>query len=499
MERDSQKQDWSLILFSLCSILSLALMPSNQSFWHDEVMTMIYVRAENFGDWLHLFLNQKNSEGLMPVSMFWFWLVGRFGFVSVWALRATNGVWGAVLLLYSWRIAGKAKLPFLPWLVLVNPFVWYYVGELRPYALQLACGAGVMCCLLSRTTPNQKLTAWDHIEFTSVSILLCGSSLLGAVSWVAMISGTLLYMICTSRGRILLFWKEGALLFILLSPLAFFYLKALQEGAGAARLWNPGIGNIAFSFYKFGGWLGLGPGRNEIRETVQLEGFRQLTDSFRPYAFSILLLGLIYTGIAVSGGKALLKSFNKSSTFWINFGALMIGVVTLAVAAGVAHWPFWGRHLSPLFISWVCVVAVLLHSIRSLQIKRVLFGSLILLLFFSSLSLRFAPRHARDDLRAASELALDEADKGRLVWWAASSKGAEYYGIEFNRVSNMKGEIQAMEHFESSLDEFQKPDVIIMGRPSLHDASGEIRIFASAMEMKPAHPFTFMTMWSRTE
>jgi hypothetical protein len=50
---------------------------------------------------------------------------------------------------------------------------------------------------------------------------------------------------------------------------------------------------------------------------------------------------------------------------------------------------------------------------------------------YSSLSVRYAPRHAKDDYKHAAELAAIElAHKGR-VWWIADIRGALYYGIPY--------------------------------------------------------------------
>jgi hypothetical protein len=50
---------------------------------------------------------------------------------------------------------------------------------------------------------------------------------------------------------------------------------------------------------------------------------------------------------------------------------------------------------------------------------------------YSSRSVRYAPRHAKDDYKHAAELATIELARDGRVWWIADIRGALYYGIPY--------------------------------------------------------------------
>ena len=115
-------------------------------------------------------------------------------------------------------------------------------------------------------------------------------------------------------------------------------------------MWNVGPANLAFSAYEFLGLAGLGPPRNEIRETIFFNGIH-LEHLIELGCLSwILALGagvsvLLLLGI---GGRRLWHSSSRITAERCIL-TLALNWALLFSASLLAGFPFWGRHLSPCF------------------------------------------------------------------------------------------------------------------------------------------------------
>ncbi len=63
-------------------------------------------------------------------------------------MRAGNLLWGALALGAMYRVGRRLKLPWLPLLLAIQPYFWFYMNEARPYALEIACGSWLLAALV---------------------------------------------------------------------------------------------------------------------------------------------------------------------------------------------------------------------------------------------------------------------------------------------------------------------------------------------------------------
>jgi hypothetical protein len=81
----------------------------------------------------------SGSDLQMPLYMLWIWACEKvFGSGEI-ALRAVNLFWILPGLIALWlALARQPRLQLAVFLVTIcNPFVWYYLNETRPYAMQI--------------------------------------------------------------------------------------------------------------------------------------------------------------------------------------------------------------------------------------------------------------------------------------------------------------------------------------------------------------------------
>jgi hypothetical protein len=120
---------------------------------------------------------------------------------------------------------------------------------------------------------------------------------------------------------------------------------------------------------------------------------------------------------------------------------------------------------------------------KSTRISILAIGLLWLL---SSLSIRFTARFAKDDYRAAAQMANSSLEGGETIWWAADSATATYYGLEFNeKVINVIG-LSAEE-----LHSFPVPDIVIVSKKDIYDPQNVISLFLSERSYATSYAAAF--------
>ena len=62
-------------------------------------------------------------------------------------LRAISALWAGLAVFLMWRVGVITGMPWLTLVFACHPFLWHYGGEVRPYAMVIAMGAGVLCAL----------------------------------------------------------------------------------------------------------------------------------------------------------------------------------------------------------------------------------------------------------------------------------------------------------------------------------------------------------------
>lgn len=463
------------------------LMPSSQSLWIDEAYTARLAEKPRFADLVrelyvkHPAEDQRESlhggESLMPLSMASDWMAAKILGTSEWRLRAVNILWGCLAVVAFFHIGQRLGMPWLPLLLGVHPYFWYYMNEARPYAMQMAAGAWLFFSVVEFLQNEGRGSGWAA-GFSIAGFILCGSNLLGVIPF-GMVALVLLNFILRNRwwpSRIAVAWILACCLALI--PLGTLYLWSLAGGASGAKLWPVSAANIGFSLYELLGFSGLGPPRHLMRE---------LAANSKTGLFPVMLhfpAGLVSLAIAyVVAIVQLIENWPALHNKKILGTAALIFATTLAVLLALAsavRWPFWGRHLAPVFGFLVGGLGLCLQSPD--KAKNPASGRFVLIGFFvffalSSANLRFNPAYQRDDYRSAAKLANREQAAGKTVWWSADLETAAYYHVEFGgkfKPHQIVPVINSTAEDAAALLKLCPPDLMVLTKPDIYDNQGAL-------------------------
>ncbi len=483
------------VIWLVFGLALVCLMPSNQSLWIDEGFTVPYAQEHSFAQFMSRLESDQGSEALMPLGMFSSWAGAKVFGRSELGLRAVSALWAAVAVLLFWRAGVAIGFSWLPALLACHPFLWYYGGEVRPYAMVIAMSSGLLYAfvtiLYSEGGTDRGLRA-----FLLFGPLLCATHVLGVVPF-AVVTGVvgiaLLKRGWRPRSRDLppLMISGGALIL-----LGLYFASVLSRGGDInwEGPWRVGLSNLLFSGYELLGFMGFGPGRYELRQSAIEGGIGGALQSLgRPATAGLVVLALLYT-------LALLRLWKRSRPGWSKTDrlALMAGFVSV-VAVGVMFVlcftvgsPFWGRHLASLLPFAVLAIGIAASAPgatgqRPLSLLTVLLGVTLL---SSSLMVRFHPDHRRDDYRGATAMARTAVQEGKTVWWAAAREPAEYYGVVFceaHRSEKRACVILTDNPEKKELDGLPEPGAIFISKPELHDTTGAVRSYVEEHRFRLKH------------
>jgi hypothetical protein len=272
---------------------------------------------------------------------------------------------------------------------------------------------------------------------------------------------------------------------------AAFYLWALSLGARASAAATTTLGSVFFIGYELLGFSGLGPGRLEMR-TVGAA-------ALRPY---LPWLALYAAGTATLLGAAVLgevREWNRRRLVLALAGAVPTAFI-LSVGY-VAHFRVLGRHFTPLL---PVLLMLLVSGLAALWSQRNAWTKGVVLLFCllslgSCLSLRFLPRHERDDYRAAAALANTALSGGQTVWWSAAEEGARYYGVPLADDAGHAGAARlVLNPARETLAQLPVPQVIITSKPDLFDGQMTLAEYLREQHFAPVARFTAFIVWERS-
>lgn len=470
---------------------------SRQSLWIDEALTALTAQQATLHDWWQLLFSTKSSDLQMPVYMFWMWVCGRIFGSSEIALRAVNLFWFVPGLIALLRVfAGRPQLQRAIFLTAIfSPFAWYYLDEVRPYAMQMGASlflVATLCHWSQKPSPPVNESGWAW-SFVIALVALSGSSLL-AMIWAAVPLGAAIFLLPRTQlqelGRHHLFaWLTGL---VLLAALGVYYLWTLKVGARATDVGTTDWKNVAFIAYELFGFAGLGPGRLEIRAEAGWQTFKPFAPGLALYAVLVLLL-------LVLGIRHLLQSDSRK-IFWKLAGLITAPAVFILGAGVVLQFRVLGRHFAPLFPVTVLLLALgLMIAWQRGLLGKTVVAVFLGLIIFSSLSLRFAARHAKDDYRSAAAFANDALARGQSVWWNAADCGAIYYHVPLS--TNQGGTKMAFElvnptrEFIASL---ASPDVIIASKPDIFDRRGALAEMVARRNFRETAVLPAFVVWEKT-
>jgi hypothetical protein len=508
-----------MCVFVAVQVGVMLLAISHESLWIDEFWTAHLAEMPSFRAFMDLLLVPSGSQTPLHFLHFYAWeqLVPRGEFL----LRLGNlplfvaGQWALFWALRSY----PAKFTVLMLaLSALHPMVWQYANEARPYIMMYAGAQMMLAALLhfhqhlpapgSRTGRLETLPAF---LFVLGGILLFGASLLGAF-WVFAASVYLAWQLhVRAQWRVLLAGTTPLLLgafIVATAVLTAYYLSSLLQGAGASRLNTSSPATVAFLVYEVLGLAGLGPSRLDLRVTGMA--------ALRPYLVVLPVATAVFALTLALGLKVASQRLGGLKLALV----LLCGLfpVLVVIASGFAmHWRVLGRHMIgalPLLnlLLALGLVALLDRAPRPGRALRwAVAGACLLALLVSSLSLRFAPRHAKDDYKAAAALALQAHAQGQRVWWAADVVGAHYYGLpgEFDYMSELTSVhkpmvcadlpgIQSVPNAtRDCLDKLSAPDLVILSKPETFDSRGDIAGYLKAGRFRVVQQMPAFAVWQR--
>lgn len=486
---------------------------SRESFWIDEFWNAYFASLESVGQLVEALRAPYGSQ--TPLHFVYGYLWGQFFPHSEAGLRLSNlplFVMGQAAL--AWGLRGYPR-PFGYALLAVSalhPMVWQYANELRPYIMIYAGSQMILAYLLhihALEGSHKRVGLRASSIFVVGSIVLFGASLLGAF-WVAAACAYVAHV--HYRYLDWRYVKEGSMLALIClflvvnGGLTLYYVTSLLAGGGASRIASTTAASVLFATYELLGLSGIGPSRLELRVT----GLAALSSY---WVWLIPASALIFTTLAkgILEAKKLLGT--RSLFLMCALGALPVAIVVLS--GFVMHWRVLGRHLMAslpllnllLALGVVALLSKVRGRIRPWPSTIALGFSLIFAA--SSLSLRLADRHRKDDYQTAASLAKQGVAAGKRVWWAADALGARYYGLpgEFDYMGELtnvhkplacvdrEGVLAVSGAPEECLARLRPPDVVILSKPETFDGTGAIAAYLKAANYVEAQALPAFTIW----
>lgn len=479
-------------------LLLLPLMITSESLWLDEADTAMYALQPDFHSWQQHLNQDRGADCQMPLSMFLAWITGQTLGTREWQLRAINVLWGALALFALYRAGKRLNLPWLPLLLAVQPYFWFYSNEARPYSLQIACGAWLFAGFAEFIALKGAGESWAWV-FATAMVFLCLASMLAPLPIaVVAITGGIIAGLCgwkISRKSILIL-LGGAFANI---PIAIYYFSTLARGAKGARLWHVDLKFFGYVIYELTGMTGLGPPIENIREIgksphlyAALGG--NVFQFILPAACFLLLVLVLAWGLRRQHGN--IPTGLSASLV----GILSVNSLVLIVIAICLQKAFWARHFAPVFPFYVALLTVAIQRLfacRSIFLKLLPCG-LIALLFFSSLNLRFAARHRKEDYKSAVQIAQRALDEKKSVWWVAGALPAQYYHLDCAFLHPAAGKVFCVFCPQpSEIQNLPVPDVIIFSKPDIFDSRGAVQDFIKQNNYHPAETLKSFVIWAR--
>ena len=486
----------SNLLFLFAALALVPLMPSSDSIWVDEAQTWRYARHATFSGWWAEMTSDRFSESQMPLGMFSTWVGARFLGTSEWAMRAPNMLWAAGSVFIFYLLGRSLHQPFLPLLLAVQPYLWFYTNEARPYALQIFSGAILLYGLYQAIQLKLRGNIWA-LFLGAGAFLACASSMLGLFSTVSAVL-ILFYYIHKKKWPITRAHLAIGMFFTAtLLPFGLYYGFKVLQGAGGAKIWKVGISNLAYSCLEFSGFAGLLPARQALRALARnSESICSVWPSASPRTVlaAFLISFFLLMGILLIKSRRQLSGWSKSCLFFF-----VASFSLLWLAATVVHFPFWGRHLAASFPAYICLIGAFLYYLWS----KGLGGRALVIAFFisltaSSIFLRFSPDHAKDDYRGAAHWLLTHSKPGETIWWAADSMGGTYYKI-FSLNLDESDSIPFLHIMNPDLAHLETvafPKFIALSKLDVYDAHGAIQQWVKTNSFQQVASFQSFTIWA---
>ncbi len=469
---------------------------SCRSLWLDEAATAVQAMQPTLAAWWQLLVQEKTAHLQMPLYMLYMWGYERLCGSGEWTLRLSNLPWfvaGATAFILAFP-SGDRRRPIAALMALLCPFAWYYLDEARPYGVELGVSLLVVAALVRLGQNSSSGGAGDKAPvagFLFGLVVLSGCSLIGMI-WAG--AALLAMPAILSWTRFLNLVKQQAAWWLVAGSLLLFlgcyYLWTLTIGARASGVATTTLDSTLFVGYELLGFSGLGPGRLALRSTGSA--------ALWPYLVGLAIYAI---PIALLLGAALWQLLKHRHRKHLVLALCCVVPSVFLLAVGwVTHFRVLGRHFTP-FLPVLLFLFTLggsaLWSRRSAWTRGVvlLFCALNLV---SCLSLRFLPRHEKDNYRAAAAVARTALRRGQTVWWNAAPEGARYYGVPIATRPGCQGEaVLLMSPTRETLVGLPMPQVIVASKPDIYDGQMALAEYARGRGFQPETNLTAFVTWRR--
>jgi hypothetical protein len=452
-----------------------AIFISADSFWIDEGNTAYKASQATITGWAKAMFDVTGSDSQMPGFMLYAWGWQKLSGNSEFALRLSNLPWLAVL------VFALRRYPCALLAALTAPFVLNYLNDFRPYLMQIA-GAALAFRGVSRLDEKPS-SAWA-ISLTGC-LIMSASSLLGVI-WAL---GVLVYVLVEfpARLRCRWFWKVGLAFFPAFGLLGAFYAWTLVEGQGAAPMSSGLIVSLAASGYELLGLAGLGPSKIELRVHPR---------SLLGYVWILFPAALVLGGTLLCSLSQWISNAPKRRVIAAGWG-IGIPILVLLTLIYLKDFRVLARHLAPLVVLLALLLGNAISPVtRSLATRapsrylRIAGFAALALGLVSSLSLRFAPQHRKDDYREAAAIARLAIEQKTPVLWAADRWSAYFYGLDkdhtgWNYWKNDK-----------ALPELTGKEMVFLSKPDIYDPKGSLQTLLKERGFIPIHQLTAFTIFT---
>jgi hypothetical protein len=463
----------------LAAVLGFALLLgsiSTQSIDLEEAQTWETLKAASVGEFFQFISSHPRGGSEMPLGLFTAWLWTHFAGHSEFGMWTVNLLWAGITLLALARVGRLVGIGWLPLLFAIQPFVWYSMDKAQNTVMQMAGGSllllGVVLILA-----NRKFSGSGFLCLCLGVIIVCGANLFGLVVVFSGAIGLLLQRVwgrleMTRNARLWIFSISGILIF-----LVGYWLAVLWRGEGPLRLWPVTPLNLAYIFYEFLGFQGLGPGKVRMQmiasgnlSVVQLVQFLPLLALLAASYLAVIFAA--YKGWLTRPWQRVPSPHPYLHSFLAGLGVPGFAMAIAFLFSVATGFVFWGRHLAAAFPFLVLAIAFsMCWAGDGLWRKWGRIGCIGLwaLLVVSSISVRFAPWNAHIDYRAAVAEAKILLADDKVIWWFADKSAAQYYSLPLVEPQDpLTGSGAVLMANEKELGD-SMPDAIFVSRPENYD------------------------------
>jgi hypothetical protein len=482
------------------SILVAILAISSGSLWIDEFGTWLLTRADSIPDWWRRLESWPDSDTQIPLYHFYMYFWTKFVGTDAVAMRASNigmFVFANLALLWPFRSRPNIAVPLILTSCL-SASVWYYLNEIRPY-IMLYMGTCLMVGASIEIVGSAKKPSTFAIAVLCIGAVVSGGATVIVITWAGSVFlFVLVYWLAIKKRSLRELVDENyfmlAIAALCSTALIGHDIRMFAHGKLPALLGEDSILTLFLSLYANLGLLGVGPGMLDMRAN----GVAALVPFAPIIAFSAFIFGLI-----AIGGLLETRAILGVQTLGLLGVCILLPVLFIFFLGLVLHWRALPRHFIPLVSLFI-----LLYAFGTAWWWRRRFGGMavaltsIIIMGYSSLAVRYAPRHAKDDYKHAAELAANELADGGRIWWVAEVRGALYYGVPVidERDSPVSTQSPGAQVYlslttPSFLSAQTPPTLVLISRPDTYDRQNLMTNYLLANKYHLVESFPAFTAW----